>query len=174
MVRKITLAAIASALSRRSASSPLMPGMATSVTITSGRSRRAASINPAPSATVPTRENSLRRRLASPSVTIAWSSASSIVGWGIRGLGQRDHDLDPRAVLGLGVDREASPHQADSLVETDQAQTAPTPCLSEVEPAPVVTDDERQIGAITRDVQRHLAGLRVPGGVLQCFLGHAV
>src|SRR4029453_12782526 len=174
MVRKITLLALASALSRCRASSPLTPGIATSVTMTSGRSWRAASINRAPSATVPTSENSLRSRLASPSMTIAWSSARSTVARRIPDLGQRHHDLDLRASLRLGVDREAASREADPFVEADQAQAAAPLPLREVKPAPVVTDREHEVGPVARRDHSHPAGFRMPGNILERLLRDAI
>src|SRR5215831_20048957 len=109
--------------------------MVRSVTITSGRSRRAASTSWAPSVTVDTTSNSLRRRLASPSATTGWSSASSTVARAIQDLGERHRDPKLGAALRLTVDREASSHQTDTLVETDQADPLPPPSLSAIEPA---------------------------------------
>ena len=53
-VRTMTLLMMRSALSRFRTSSPLSPGIDKSVTITSGRSRLAASMSSWPSATAPT------------------------------------------------------------------------------------------------------------------------
>src|SRR5262249_47464822 len=138
-----------SALSRRSASSPLIPGMARSVTTTSGWNRRAASRSWPPSVTVATTVNSLRRRLASPSATTAWSSASSTVARDIPGLRQRHHDPELGPALRATVDGQASADQADALVEADQPETLVAAGLGEIEPASVIGDGQDHVVSVS-------------------------
>src|SRR5262245_8974008 len=174
MVRKITRAVRPSALRRRSASSPLIPGMARSLTMTSGLSCRAALSSCCPSATVPTRENVRLRRVASPSATTTWSSASRMVGPGIPGLVQRHHDPKLGAALMVGGDGQTAPGQTDALVEADEAQPRPAQCLGEVEPGAVVRDGEQSVGAIPPEGHPYVAGPGVLGCVAESFLRHAV
>ena len=70
------------------ASNPLRFGMATSATITSGRSLSAASIMARPSSTIPTSSNSSGRSALRPSAIMRWSSASNTRG--------RTHGAPPR------------------------------------------------------------------------------
>src|SRR5262245_25602373 len=158
MVRKTTFAFRPSAWSWRSASSPLISGMARSVRITSGRRRRAAWSSLAPLATVPTSENSPRRRVASPSATTAWSSASSSVARGILGLPQGHDDPKLGPALWLRVDGQAPPDEADPLVEAEQAEPPPGSRLDRIEPATIVHDGEHDVeaGSLHRDL--YLAG----------------
>src|SRR5262245_26816835 len=175
MVRTISLTCAGLALNRRRTSSPFMPGMERSVTMTSGRSRSAASINCAPSVTVPARSNSALRRLDRPSRTIAWSSASStlvrrvpvLVSTRCRRLvrGQRHHGIDLGASLRLRVDRETASDDTDTLVEADQAQPASDSRLLEVEPAPIVTDEQHQMASLALQTYPHVAGLCMPAGI---------
>src|SRR6185436_2037253 len=170
MVRTTTRAAIPSALSWRSASSPLNPGMARSVTIRSGRSRRATSTNSDPLATVPIRANSPCRRLASPSATMAWSSASNTVARGILGLDDGDHDAELSPSLGLGVDRQASAHQAGPLVQAEETEAPAAPRGGLVESGSVVRDGEHDVGPGTLHGHVRLAGCRMLGDVAERLL----
>ena len=172
MVRKITLAAIASALSRRSASSPLMPGMATSVTMTSGRSSPRGLDQPGPIGHGPD-EGELAAQKARESLhddrVVVGEQHGRAARPGLAGsvmsasAGQRHHDADLRAALRLGVDREASSDETDALVEADQAQAASAPRLREVEPAPIVTDGQHQVGPVARH------GHPRPGSAFACL-----
>src|SRR5262249_38563661 len=184
IVKTITLTGTVSVLSRRRTSSPFRPGMVMSVTMTSGRSVRAVSRRRAPSDTVPTRVNSSRRRLESPSSTMAWSSASKTVRRRVADLvctgalhlitRQRHHHDDLGASLWLGVDGELSANDTNTLVETDQAGPALTLCLLEGESAPVVTNPQLDITRVARHVHPDVSRLRMPGGILQGFLRDAV
>ena len=84
----------------------------------------------------PTRENSLPRRLASPSATTAWSSASSRSRAASWALGQRHHDAEGGTALRLGVDREAAPRETDALVEADQAKAVSASRIRRSKPRP--------------------------------------
>src|SRR5262249_36903588 len=110
----------------------------------SGRSARAASTSRAPSATVPTRSNSSRSRLTSPSATIAWSSASSTFTRCMVWLSQRDPDAQLGPALRTGVDPHVPPDEPHPLVQTDQPQPPGATCLRQVEPAAVVADTQLQ------------------------------
>src|SRR5262249_21859752 len=163
-----------SALSRRSASSPLMPGMARSVTTTSGSRRRAASRSWAPSVTVATTVNSLRRRLASPSATTAWSSASSTVARDIPSLRHRHSDPQLGAALRPTVDRQPPPDQPDTLVETDQPQPLLAASLGQIEPAPVIDDGQDHVVPVSTHGHPRVTSLRVARDVAEALLRHAV
>src|SRR6266545_4619969 len=82
--------------------------------------------------------------------------------------------MDLRPSLRLSVDREASPGETDALVEADQTQAASAPRLREVEPAPIVTDSEHQVGPVARHGHPNPAGLRMPRSILERFLRHTV
>src|SRR5262249_28057362 len=181
MVRKMTLASRCAALSRRSASNPSITGMAMSATITSGRSRWAASISVCPSPTVPTRSKSSRRKLASPCATIIWSSANSTLARCMLFLQRCPRTYlqwypDPQlgATPWLCHDVHASLPQTHPFADADQPQSAVPPCCRQVEPPPVVGDPQLQ--DVIAACQGHfcLACPRVSRHVAQRLLGHPI
>src|SRR5262245_29405703 len=174
IVKTMTLVAIPSVLSRRSTSSPLMPGMVMSVTTTSGRNCRTAFRSWEPSVTVATTENSLRRRLASPSATTAWSSASSTVARGILEFRHWHGDPELGAALRPTGDRQAPTHETHPLVETDQAQAVPVPSIGGIEAAAVVPDRQHHVPLVELHRHGRVPRRRMPGDVAQALLCHPV
>src|SRR5215468_228818 len=174
MVRKTTRQGRDSARSLRRTSSPVMPGMAMSDTMTSGRSLRATSRSASPSVTVPSSVNSSRRRPASPSATMAWSSASSTVARAMPVLREGHHQAQLGAVDKPGVDRERAADEAGALLYADEAESAAPARLRDFKAAAIIGDGQLHGRVVAGQRHANLIGARVLGHVAESLLGGAV
>src|SRR5262245_41900765 len=158
---------------RRVASIPFSPGMATSITRTSGLKLSASSTAWRPSAASPTTSMSgcAARMSRKPWRTTAWSSASTIViflcmGWTLDWNVGFDHEssFSGRPYLQLAADASsARPHP-------DHAQ--PLPAGTDLEPTTVVGDQEPDGISFAGQVNRDPRGLRVAGDIRESLLAY--